>query len=383
MNSVDILDRLIGFATVSLRSNRDLIAYIQSVLSEAGIEAIQIDGPHPGSLNLFATIGPADRAGVALSGHTDVVPTEGQAWTTDPFRMTRVENRLYGRGTADMKGFVACAIRAAVLAARRDLAAPLHLAFSCDEEVGCVGVRPMLDLLAGQGVRPLACIVGEPTSMRLATGHKGKIALAVTFKGREGHSALAPNLLNAITLASEFIQAVTALQDEAEREGVRDEAYDIPYATLHVGRISGGEALNIVPSRCVLDMEIRSAEPAEAEALLQQIRKAAQAIVRKRVDRFPEAAIEIEVRNAYPGLNAAEDDAAAVLVRRLIGANETMKVAFGTEGGLYRERLGTPTVICGPGSMDQGHKADEYVTLEQLDRCDRMMDALLDHLAAR
>jgi len=382
MNSVDILDRLIGFPTVSLRSNRELIAYVQSVLSDSGVEAIEVEGAHPGSVNLFATIGPADRPGVALSGHTDVVPTEGQAWTTDPFRLTRVRDQLYGRGTADMKGFIACALRAAVLAAKRDLAAPLHLAFSCDEEVGCVGVRPMLDMLASRSVRPLACIVGEPTSMRLATGHKGKIALAVAFKGREGHSALAPRLLNAITLASEFVQAVAALQDQAEREGPRDEAYDIPHATLHVGRISGGEALNIVPSRCVLEMEIRSATPADAEALLHRVRAAADAIVQGRLDRFPEAAIEIEIRNAYPGLNADEDDAAAALVRGLIGSNETMKVAFGTEGGLYRERLGTPTVICGPGSMDQGHKADEYVTLEQLDRCDRMMDALLNHLAA-
>jgi len=382
VNSLDILDKLIGFPTVSLRSNRDLMGFVRSVLNDAGVEAIEVEGPHPGSLNLFATIGPSDRGGVALSGHTDVVPAEGQAWTTDPFQLTRREDRLYGRGTADMKGFVACALRAAVLAAGRELATPLHLALSCDEEVGCVGVRPMLDLLASRSVRPIACIVGEPTSMRLATGHKGKIALAVTFAGREGHSALAPNLLNAITLASEFVQAVVGLQERTERQGARDEAYDVAYATLHVGRIVGGEALNIVPSRCVLEMEIRSAEPAEAEALLNQVRAEAAAIVRRRLARFPEAAISIDVRIAYPALNAPEDDAAAVLVRRLIGANETMKVAFGTEGGLYRERLGTPTVICGPGSMDQGHKADEYVTLEQLDRCDRMMDALIDHLAA-
>ena len=382
VNSQGILERLIGFPTVSLSSNRELMAFVRSLLNDAGIHAVEVEGPHAGNLNLFATIGPAGRSGVVLSGHTDVVPVEGQAWTTDPFRMTRHEGRLYGRGAADMKGFVACALRAALLASRRKLKTPLHLALSCDEEIGCVGVRPMLEMLASRSVRPIACIVGEPTSMRLATGHKGKIALAVTFKGRAGHSALAPDLLNAISLASEFIQAVAGLQDLTARQGSRDEAYDIPYATLHIGRIVGGEALNIVPSRCVLDMEIRSAEPAEGQALLGQVRAAADLIVSARMDRFPEAAISIEVRNAYPGLNAAEDDAAAALVRRLVGANETMKVAFGTEGGLYREQLGTPTVICGPGSMDQGHKADEYVTLEQLDRCDRMMDALLNHLAA-
>jgi acetylornithine deacetylase len=381
MNSLDILERLIGFPTVSLGSNRDLIGFVRSLLREAGVEAVEVESPHAGNLNLFATIGPADRSGVVLSGHTDVVPVEGQAWTVDPFRLTRREDRLHGRGTADMKGFVACALRAASLAAKRELAIPLHLAFSCDEEVGCVGVRPMLDMLSARAVRPLACIIGEPTSMRLATGHKGKIALHVVCTGREGHSALAPQLLNAINLASEFVQAVAGLQADAERSGPRDEAYDVPYATLHVGRIAGGEALNIVPSRCMLDMEIRSADPAEAEAFLARITTAAAAIVASRRDRFPEADIAIEVANAYPGLNAAEDDAAAALVRRLIGANETMKVAFGTEGGLFKQALDVPTVICGPGSMDQGHKADEYVTVEQIARCDAMMDALVEYLA--
>lgn len=381
MDSLDLLDRLIAFPTVSLQSNRDMIAFMRAVLDEAGAQVIEFEGPQAGNLNLFATIGPTDRGGVALSGHTDVVPTHGQNWTTDPFRLTRRADRLYGRGTADMKGFLACALRAALLAGRRDLVTPLHLAFSCDEEIGCVGVRPMLDGLALRAVRPIACIVGEPTSMRLATGHKGKIALRATCKGREGHSALAPRLLNAIALASDLVQATNALQDRVAGSGPQDEAYDIPYATLHVGRITGGEALNIVPSRCVLELEIRSGEAGEAEALLGEVRAAARAIVEARRPDFPEAAIEIEVTNAYPALNAPADDPAAALVRGLIGANQTMKVAFGTEGGLFRQQLGAPTVICGPGSMDQGHKADEYVSTDQIERCDRMMEALLDYLS--
>jgi len=381
VNSVEILERLIGFPTVSLSSNRELIGFIRATLNEAGIQAVEVESPHAGNLNLFATIGPTDRGGVVLSGHTDVVPTKGQTWTTDPFRMLERDGRLYGRGTADMKGFVACALRAATLAAKRELTMPLHLSFSCDEEVGCVGVRPLLEALSHQPVRPIACIIGEPTSMRLATGHKGKIALSVVCTGRAGHSALAPDLLNAITLASELVQAVNGLQARTAQSGARDEAYDIPYATLHVGKISGGEALNIVPSSCTLELEIRSADPAEAQALFEAVGAAAAAIVAIRRERFPEADIAIEVINAYPGLSAEPDDAAAALVRRLIGANETMKVAFGTEGGLFREQLGVPTVICGPGSMDQGHKADEYVTLEQMRRCDAMMDALIDHLA--
>lgn len=381
MDSLELLDRLIAFPTVSLQSNRNMIAFMRTLLDEAGARVTQFEGPHAGNLNLFATIGPADRAGVALSGHTDVVPTHGQAWTTDPFRLTRRRDRLHGRGAADMKGFLACALRAALLARSRKLVTPLHLAFSCDEEVGCVGVRPMLDALALQATRPTAIIVGEPTSMRLATGHKGKIALQATCKGRAGHSAFAPNLLNPITMATDLVRAVNRLQSHAARRGERDEAYEIPYATLHVGRIAGGEALNVVPSQCILELEIRSAAPGEAEALLKAVRAAARRIVKSHRARFPEAEIEIEVVNAYPALNAPADGAAAALVRRLTGDNGAMKVAFGTEGGLFQERLGAATVICGPGSMDQGHKPDEYVTVDQIELCDRMMESLLDFLS--
>ena len=381
VDSLDFLEKLVGFPTVSLQSNRAMIGFISDVLDKAGARVSQFEGPHAGNLNLFATIGPEDRGGVILSGHTDVVPTQGQTWTVEPFRLSRQGDRLYGRGTADMKGFLACALRAAVLAGERRLAIPLHLAFSCDEEIGCVGVRPMLEALALQTPRPIACIVGEPTSMQLATGHKGKIAVQVICKGRAGHSAFAPSLLNPIAMASALIAAIERLQERAARLGARDEAYEVPYATLHVGRILGGEALNVVPSQCVLELEIRSAARDDAERLLRAVRAAAARIVRSRRARIPEAQIEIEVINAYPALDAPADDAAAALVRRLTGDNGAIKAPFGAEGGLFREQLGVPTVICGPGSMEQGHRADEYVTVPQLELCDRMMDALLDHLS--
>ena len=382
MNSVDILDRLVAFPTVSLTSNHDLMEFARGALEEVGVAVRMTPSPHAGNLNLFATVGLTGDGGVILSGHTDVVPVEGQAWTVEPFRLTSREGRLYGRGTADMKGFVACALRAARLAAGRKLNRPLHLALSCDEEVGCLGVRSLLEALSGLAVRPEACIVGEPTSMLLATGHKGKIAARAVCTGRPGHSAHAPRLLNAILMASELVQAIDGLQGEVERSGSRDEAYETPYATLHVGRIIGGEALNVVAGRCALELEIRSARPQEAAALLEAVGRAASAIAGRRRASFPEADIVIETINAYPGLDAPADDTAAELVRRLIGVNQTVKVAFGTEGGLIKQALGTPTVICGPGSMDQGHKPDEYVTRDQIERCDRMMDALLDHLAA-
>jgi acetylornithine deacetylase len=381
VDSLDLLEKLVAFQTVSLESNREMIGYIRAVLDQAGARVSVFEGPRAGNLNLFATIGPEDLGGVILSGHTDVVPAQGQAWTVEPFRLTRREDRLYGRGTADMKGFLACALRAALLAGGRKLATPLHLAFSCDEEIGCVGVRPMLEALARQSPRPIACIVGEPTSMQLALGHKGKIALKAVCKGRAGHSAYAPVLLNPIVMAAALIGAIERLQQRAARRGPRDEAYEIPYATLHVGRIVGGEALNVVPSQCALELEIRSATPSEADHLLRLVHSAAARIVRAQRANFAEAAIEIEVVNAYPALDAPVDDAAAALVRRLTGDNGATKVAFGAEGGLFREQLGAPTVICGPGSMDQGHKADEYVTVRQIELCDQMMDALLDYLS--
>ena len=381
VDSLDFLEKLVAFPTVSLQSNRAMIGFMRDVLDKAGARVSEFEGPHAGNLNLFATIGPEDRGGVVLSGHTDVVPTQGQAWTVEPFRLSRRGDRLYGRGTADMKGFLACALRAALLAGQRRLVTPLHLAFSCDEEIGCVGVRPMLQALAQQTPRPIACIVGEPTSMRLATGHKGKIALQAICTGRAGHSAFAPALLNPIAMAAALIAAIERLQERAARRGPRDEAYEVPYATLHVGRIVGGEALNVVPSQCVLELEIRSAGADDAERLLGAVRAATARIVKTRRARFPEAAIEIRTINAYPALDAPADDAAAALVRRLTGDNGDIKVPFGAEGGLFREQLGVPTVICGPGSMEQGHKADEYVTVGQIELCDRMTDALLDYLS--
>ena len=208
--------------------------------------------------NLYATIGPADRPGVMLSGHTDVVPVDGQAWTHPPFALTRRDGRLYGRGAADMKGFVACALAAALRAARRRLRAPLHLALSYDEEVGCIGVRRLIDVLAEAPVRPAFCIVGEPTSMAVATGHKGKTALRATCVGREAHSALAPLAVNALHLGCDLVAAIRARQAEIAASGARDGDYDVPYTTLHVGRMSGGTALNIVPNRCEVEFEIRN-----------------------------------------------------------------------------------------------------------------------------
>ena len=317
-----------------------------------------------------------------LSGHTDVVPVEGQTWTRPPFALTEEGGRYYGRGAADMKGFVACAIAAMLDAARRPLRVPLHLALSYDEEIGCMGVRSLIDLLAEAPVKPRFCIVGEPTGMQVATGHKGKVALRATCTGREGHSALAPMALNALHLAADFIGAVRRLQAEVAATGMKDGDYDVPYTTLHVGKMSGGVQVNIVPNHAVLDFEIRSLAGEDVAGLIRRLEAEAEAIVAPLRTEFPEAAIKVERQWDYPGLGTPTDAAVVNFVKGLTGANGTIKVAFGTEGGLFGQRLGVPTVICGPGSMAQGHKPDEFVMVEQMDRCQAMLSALIDRLEA-
>jgi acetylornithine deacetylase len=382
MESVAILDRLIAFPTVSRDPNLALVDWVRGRLAERGVDCLIVGDATGTKANLHATIGPADRPGVLLSGHTDVVPVDGQSWTCPPFALTRRDGRLYGRGAADMKGFVACALAAVLRAARRPLRAPLQLALSYDEEVGCVGVRRLIEVLAEAPVRPAFCIVGEPTSMAVATGHKGKTALRATCIGREAHSALAPLAVNALHLGCDLVAAIRARQAEIAERGARDGDYDVSYTTLHVGRMGGGTALNIVPSRCEVEFEIRNLAADDPDRMVEDLRREAARIAAEARQRAAEAEIRIEVENGYPGLGTAPDAAVVAFVKSLTGANATTKVAFGTEGGLFSERLGVPTVVCGPGSMAQGHRPDEFIAEEQMARCDAMLEALLGRLEA-
>lgn len=380
MDSIGILERLIAFPTVSRDFNLDLIGYAADLLGASGIACQIINRADGHKADLFATIGPADRPGIMLSGHTDVVPVDGQNWTLPPFAITARDGKLFGRGAADMKGFVACALAACLKASKRALRTPLHLALSYDEEVGCLGVRDLIEMLSAAPQRPLLCIVGEPTDMQVATGHKGKLAARATCRGREGHSALAPLALNAIHLGCDFVRALRDEQDRLAREGARDGDYDIPYTTVHVGKINAGVALNIVPNLCVVDFEIRNVAADDAAGILDGLRDAAARIAVDAASIAPEAAIDIEITNTYPGLDTPATSEAVAFVKSLTGANSTMKVAFGTEGGLFSRDLGTPAVVCGPGSMAQGHKPDEFVSVEQLRRCDEMLERLLSRL---
>lgn len=381
-STLDILAKLIEFDTTSRLPNRSLINYIAQLLKEHKVSSTIIPNDDGSKANLYCTIGPAEKPGVMLSGHTDVVPVDGQNWTRPAFKLTRCNSRLYGRGTTDMKGFVACALAMAIKASRENLHTPLHLAFSYDEEIGCVGVRSLLELLHKAPVKPAMCIVGEPTSLQVATRHKGKMSIVARCIGRAGHSALAPNALNAIHLACDLVAVLRQVQcrlQTANKDSVSD-ATDIPYTTVHVGRIIADQALNIVPELCTVYFEIRYTADDNPAELLNEIKLAANIIVSDARLKACEAAIDFDVWNAYPGLNTPDDADVVTFVKSLTGANSTTLVAFGTEGGLFSEETGIATVVCGPGSMNQGHKPDEYIEEEQLHKCDEMLDRLLLYL---
>jgi acetylornithine deacetylase len=380
MNSEQILDRLIGFPTVSRDSNLALIEYVRDFLASCGVGAKLYCDDSGRKANLYAVIGPRDRGGVLLSGHTDVVPVDGQRWTSDPFRLVERGGRLFARGSADMKGFIACALRAARLATERELRIPLQLAFSYDEEIGCVGVRSLIDDMATWAHRPQFCIVGEPTLLRPAVGHKGKTALAATCRGHAAHSASPGRGVNAIYMAAELIDRIRVRQSNIEAGGVRDNAYEVPYTTLHVGVVRGGTVLNIVPAQCDLEFEIRNLPEDDASEIVAGMRADAAAIARSVLREDVDVGVELEVINDYPPLNTPADSEVVALVAALTGQHERIKVGFGSEGGLFSERLGIPTVVCGPGSIDQAHKPDEFIERDQLHRCDAMMDALLERL---
>lgn len=378
--TLELLDTLLAFNTVSARPNKDLILWAQQLLVDAGATVQIISNEDGTKANLFATIGPVDKPGFMLSGHTDVVPVDGQHWTVPAFKMTQRDGRIYGRGSADMKGFVACALNVALKACERKLTTPLNLALSYDEEIGCVGVRSLLNMLDNAPVKPLMCLVGEPTELHVAVGHKGKTACHVTCTGRAGHSALAPKALNAIHLATDMIEKIRQMQLELSQSGAQDNAYEVPYTTLHVSNIRGGVALNIVPDNCTFDMEIRNLAEDDPDSLLAALTIEADKLSSAAREHASEAAIEIDIFNTYPGLQTRLDSAVVTFVQSLSQNDTLMKVAFGTEAGLFSRQLHVPSVVCGPGSMDQGHKPDEFVAIDQLHQCDAMLDRLLMHL---
>jgi len=385
LSSLDLLRELVAIPSVTRTPNADLIAHVQKLLHQAGIDTVVVADPQDLSrCNLYAGVGPKDIPGVMLSGHTDVVPVEGQPWTMPPFQATERDGRIYARGSADMKGFVACAVMAMIHAARKDLKRPLQLALSFDEEIGCVGVRHLLRELEHKLPAPILCLVGEPTLMKIGTGHKGKAAYIVRCCGQAGHSGLAPRFVNAIHTASDLIYAIRDVQQELAERGPREEGYDIPYTTIHVGTINGGKALNIVPDQCETNFEIRNIIEDDPTKILTRVLERTEARMRSwpcAPDNVP-AVPQAELVNAYPGLSTARDSHAARLLASLLPADTAYtKVAFGTEGGLFQQSWNqTSVLVCGPGSIEVAHKADEYVEISQIEACDHLLSRLVDHL---
>jgi len=376
-----LLESLIGFPTVSRDSNLDMIAFIRRYLDELGVESELFYNVERTKANLFATIGPRERGGIVLSGHTDVVPVEGQAWTVDAFRLTERDGRLYGRGTADMKGFIASVLAAVPGFVERTLKLPVHLAFSYDEEVGCLGVRPMLAELERRAHKPVLCLIGEPTELKPVLGHKGKLAMRCHVKGAPCHSAYAPYGVNAIQYAARMIGRLEQIGEQLAQPEHHDERFDPPFSTVQTGVIKGGRALNIVPAECEFDFEVRALPGFDAHRVADALQTYAEAELLPKMRAVKsEADIRFQSLSAYPALATSPDSEAARLLALLSGSEEFGTVAFGTEGGLF-EQAGIPTVVCGPGSMDQGHKPDEFVTVEQLRACDAMLARLADYLS--
>ena len=380
MDSFQILEKLISYKTISINSNLELISFCKKLLENIGAKTKIISNSENTKSNLFATIGPENTPGIMLSGHTDVVPIEGQEWKYPAFKMTKKGNRLYGRGTADMKSFISCALHAAMKASNMKLNIPLHLAFSYDEEIGCVGVRSMIRMLKNNKPTPLFCIVGEPTSMQIASGHKGKVNLSVKIKGKEAHSALAPNGLNAIYLSIQLINEIQTIQEKIKSESKADKEFEVPYTTIEVCKIQGGNAPNIVPNSASFLFEIRNIPKDDPLKILSLIKNRGDEIISSYKKSFPEIEIQIDIINQYPSLNTPKNSEILNFLKSITGNNSTSKVSFGTEGGLFSNELNMPTAICGPGSMQQGHKPDEYIEVDQIEKCDLVLNNLLKKL---
>lgn len=377
-----LLADLVAFDTVSDRSNLPLIAHIESYLASLGVSSQRVIDETGQKASLWVTIGPEDRPGLVLSGHTDVVPVLGQDWSQDPFKLVERGGRLYGRGTTDMKGFVAVCLAMVPEMLEVQLKTPIHLAISYDEEIGCVGVRPMLGEIAKKRVKPLGCFVGEPTQMQVIIGHKGKHGVRATFKGLARHSSIAPDGVNAIEYAAELITEIRRRAVKLAHSAARDELYDVPHTTLLTSIVHGGAALNIVPDHCTVEFECRGIGITESRQVTDAIVAWAKAELEPAMKaKHPECGIEFEEILDYPALDTKADAAIVTLAKSLAGRNDHAKVAFGTEAGLFVSMADVPSVVIGPGSIAQAHTPDEYVEMAELEKCADFVEKLTAHCA--
>ncbi len=380
--TIELLEALVGFDTTSRNSNLALIEWVEAYLERFGVAHERITDETGTKANLWATIGPTACPELSSRVARNVVPVDGQSWSSDPFRLTERNGRLYGRGAADMKGFNACCLAAVPDMLAAPLAQPIHLALSYDEEVGCVGVRSMIARLERAKVKPAACFVGEPTEMSVVIGHKGQRAFHVAVHGKSCHSALAPHGVNAVEYAARLIAKIRDISDRLARSGARDPLYDVPYTTANTGVVHGGTALNIVPDLCTFEFEFRPLAADDVDGLVGEVMAFAREQLEpemRAVD--PAARIAFEPKSSWPGLETPTAFDIVGLGKTLTGRNEHSKVAYGTEGGLFA-LSGIPTVVIGPGSISQAHKADEYVAVTQLEACSTFLDQLTAHSCA-
>ncbi|MEY9627263.1 acetylornithine deacetylase [Sinorhizobium fredii] len=370
----DILAQLISFPSVVGTANHDIVEWIRTYLTELGAKVSVLPGPEGDRSNLFATIGPVDQPGIILSGHMDVVPAAEPAWTSNPFILRREDDRLYGRGTSDMKGFLACALAALPAIASQPLSRPLHLAFSYDEEAGCRGVPHLISRLPDVCAKPEGCIVGEPSGLRAIRAHKGKAAVRIEISGRAGHSSRPDLGRNAIHAMAEIVAEAVHAAD-ALTEGPFDGNFEPPYSSLQVGTIAGGQAVNIIPDRCTIELEARAVAGVDPSRLLSGIEAKLESLTERGFK------TRWEVLSAYPALSLKDDARLAVLLRDLTGQEPLPAVSYGTEAGLY-QAAGIDAIICGPGDIARAHKADEYIEIGELAACRTMIEALGQRLRA-
>ncbi len=382
LSTVELIRRLVAFDTTSRESNLELIHFVADYLAGFGIESRLIHDESERKANLYATVGPAERPGVALSGHTDVVPVDGQAWSSDPFAVVEREGRLFGRGTADMKSFLAAVLALVPEIAGRPLATPLNLAFSYDEEVGCLGVGGIIRYLTGDGVPPRLVIIGEPTGMRVVNAHKGIRSFITTVSGLEAHSSATHQGVNAIAYAGRLIAHLGELAAEMAARGDASGRFEPPYTTINVGVIEGGTALNIIPKRCRFSWEYRLLPDQDEDEIAARFEAFAREVLLPEMRAVSaDAAIVTEPRARVPGLRAQEGSEAETLVMALAGTNQTYAASFGTEAGLFQQAE-IPAVICGPGDIAQAHKPDEFIALAQVEACEAFLRRLVERVCA-
>ena len=374
-----MIGRLVAFDTTSRESNLALIEFVRDYLDRWRVKSELVFDETRRKANLFATIGPTDQGGVMLAGHSDVVPVDGQDWASDPFALSPRGDKLYARGSADMKSFIAVMLAKVPEFVTRSLAVPIHLALTYDEEVGCLGVRSLVAALAPRAVKPRLCIIGEPTMMQPVIAHKGSRRLRCHVHGHEAHSSLTHKGVNAIETAAAVITHIHRIARGKHDNGPFDPAFDPPYTTLQTGTIAGGTAVNIVPRECRFDFEMRHLPADDPNVIVDDVKRFAASLLPEMQAVSASAGIAFEETNTVQALSAKPDDEVVQLALALTGANATGKVSFATEGGFFQQ-AGIPTVICGPGSIEQAHKADEFIAFDQVKQCEDFIDRLIERV---